>query len=701
MRTGPKRKRQSSRIVSIGTKLALATIAVLSVASALLFVELTGRERQSLIRAKETAADIVADLFAASLSAPLDFGDADAIEKELDEVRATPIVTCAAAWHEGSGTRQATVTVRGPEGCAAAFGSGEGSTRHLSVDQIAVSRTVFGRDGTRVGRAALSFSLAAENAAYLVSRRRILAVSLALAAITGALLILIARSQIVLPLQRITAAAKRMREGDRAARVHVASRDEIGVLADAFNAMGQAVADREVSLEGVTRSLRELFDHMRQAICAFGPDARVRGAVSRQAEQIFGARDLEGRSVRDLLYGSAGAESVDAQAFDEWVSLAFALPIDQWPEIEPLAPKFVVLEKDGGDLPLELEFRPVALGDKIDRVMLLATDVSEKRRLERVVQTKEADYARRMAAMRRLVAGGSQVFLGFIDSARDRIGKCFSILGPRPAPLRTRDIDELFRHIHTIKGEARSFELPEVEGEAAKLEAELDELRALVRRDSLPAGNTVHLALKTMLSRVGDAIDRGSDVFVAASPIGRAALEQVTVHRSALAALLAAAGERRGELASAVAKLVERPFGESTANLVDGAPAWAAEENKQLSLNVDGREVGVPPPLARILGGVLTHLVRNSVAHGVELPEVRERMGKSAAGQIRIRAEARVDGPTITVEDDGAGLDLPRIEARARSSASRPRRAHPPTSSSYRALRLRGRVRRSPGVEWG
>jgi hypothetical protein len=102
MRTGPKRKRQSSRIVSIGTKLALATIAVLSVASALLFVELTGRERQSLVRAKETAADMVADLLAASLSAPLDFADADAIGKELDEVRATPIVTCAAAWLEGA-----------------------------------------------------------------------------------------------------------------------------------------------------------------------------------------------------------------------------------------------------------------------------------------------------------------------------------------------------------------------------------------------------------------------------------------------------------------------------------------------------------------------------------------------------------------------------------------------------------------------
>jgi chemotaxis protein histidine kinase CheA len=219
--------------------------------------------------------------------------------------------------------------------------------------------------------------------------------------------------------------------------------------------------------------------------------------------------------------------------------------------------------------------------------------------------------------------------------------------------------------VHTIKGEARSFDLPEIEGEAAKLESALDDLRALVRRDCLPAKDTVHESLTARLARLSVAIDRGSDVFVAASPIGRAALEQVTVQRSDLAGLLAIAKGRGDELARVAARLVSRPFGESTANLVDGAPAWAAEVSKRLHVRVDGREVGVPPALARVLGGVLTHLVRNSVAHGVEPPDVRERLGKPASGQVLMRAEDGVDGPTITVEDDGRGLDLPGIEARA------------------------------------
>src|SRR5271156_6712326 len=100
---GGARVRDRSVTISIGTKLALATVVVLGVASVLLFVELAGRERQSLVRAKETAAAMVADLFAASLSAPLDFADNEAIEKEIDNVRASTIVTCAAVWEDTQG----------------------------------------------------------------------------------------------------------------------------------------------------------------------------------------------------------------------------------------------------------------------------------------------------------------------------------------------------------------------------------------------------------------------------------------------------------------------------------------------------------------------------------------------------------------------------------------------------------------------
>jgi len=300
--------------------------------------------------------------------------------------------------------------------------------------------------------------------------------------------------------------------------------------------------------------------------------------------------------------------------------------------------------------------------------MLLATDVTEKRRLEQTMHTQEEEHARRMTAMRRLIAGGGQVFVTFIESAHEKIARCIELVGPAPRMLATGEIDELFRHVHTIKGEARAFDLRELETETGKLEEELDELRALARSEGFVLTGSVHAALVASFGRAAEAIERGRDVFVDASPIGRSALDQVTVQRSDLDELAKIAEGRDDALARVVARLSARPFGQSTASLVDMAPTWADKEGKRARLEVEGREVSVPPALSRVLGGVMTHLVRNAIAHGIEPPAVRTEGGKSPIGIIRVGAVADPSpdvGPIITVEDDGRGLDVEGIALRA------------------------------------
>ena len=180
-------------------------------------------------------------------------------------------------------------------------------------------------------------------------------------------------------------------------------------------------------------------------------------------------------------------------------------------------------------------------------------------------------------------------------------------------------------------------------------------------------------------TEVQTGLDAGAKV--EASPIGRAALDQISVQRAAVLSVLeltrrpggggtpggsgAPMSPRDEALLRAVTRLASRPFGESTAGLVDAAPTWAAKEGKQVQMDVEGREVRVPPALAKVLGGALTHLVRNAVAHGIEPPARREALGKPPIGIIHTLAVAGARGPTITVEDDGQGLDLQRIADRA------------------------------------
>jgi HAMP domain-containing protein/HPt (histidine-containing phosphotransfer) domain-containing protein len=670
----------SERTTSLGTKLALATVVVLSVVSLFLYQQLTSRERDHLLSSKTRAATMVTDLFAASLAAPLDFADADAVEVELGNLRINSEITDASVWSSSSNLlaslyREDAANVGGPPGAEGA---------RVLEDRLIVTRSVLGRHGKPLGKAVVEFSLAGENAAFAANRTRILWVTFAMDAITALILILIARLQIINPLAKVAEGTHRLEKGQLDSRVDIKSRDEIGQLARAFNAMGAAIADREQRLEAARKSLRDLFDHMRQAIFAFGHDGRIVGEASRQATHLFGHEQLEGMQVGSLLYPEATEFDIEAQAFSEWIRAAFAVREDEWSDLASLAPSEVLIRRgDREPILLVLEFRPVAKRGKINRIMLLATDVSEQRNLELQAQSRELDHARQMAAMRRLLAGGPQVFVTFVEGARQRIARCLEIIGSSVRNLTSSEIDELFRHVHTIKGEAKALDMRDLEAESAKLEEELDELRARARGEGFATTGSVHSGLLANFARATDALDRGCEVFVAASPTGEAALDQVTVQRSDVLELLSVVGDRNDALGQVTARLASRPLGESTANLLDLVPTWADREGKVARLQVEGREVRVQPSLARVLGAVLTHLIRNAIVHGIEPPDARTAAGKPAGGVIRVAGEESKLGTIVTVEDDGRGLDTAQIAERAAALGQEVVRGLPPQELAF------------------
>jgi len=56
----------------------------------------------------------------------------------------------------------------------------------------------------------------------------------------------------------------------------------------------------------------------------------------------------------------------------------------------------------------------------------------------------------------------------------------------------------------------------------------------------------------------------------------------------------------------------------------------------------------------------LIHLIRNAIDHGIENPEIRKKLGKPEQGTLRVTALPEDSNVIITVEDDGAGIDLRR-----------------------------------------
>ncbi len=88
---------------------------------------------------------------------------------------------------------------------------------------------------------------------------------------------------------------------------------------------------------------------------------------------------------------------------------------------------------------------------------------------------------------------------------------------------------------------------------------------------------------------------------------------------------------------------------------------------KNIQLIMSGEETEVDRTVIDEIGDPLIHLIRNSIDHGIESPEVREALGKDEKGTVALRAYPDGNTVVIEVEDDGGGIDPDRIMAIAQS----------------------------------
>ena len=91
-----------------------------------------------------------------------------------------------------------------------------------------------------------------------------------------------------------------------------------------------------------------------------------------------------------------------------------------------------------------------------------------------------------------------------------------------------------------------------------------------------------------------------------------------------------------------------------------------ASSGKSAVLEMSGEETELDKTVIEKIGDPLTHLVRNALDHGLELPDVRRAAGKPEQGRLGFKAYQQGGNIYIEVSDDGRGLDRDKIHAKAR-----------------------------------
>jgi two-component system chemotaxis sensor kinase CheA len=119
------------------------------------------------------------------------------------------------------------------------------------------------------------------------------------------------------------------------------------------------------------------------------------------------------------------------------------------------------------------------------------------------------------------------------------------------------------------------------------------------------------------------------------------------------------------ELQEAVMRTRMQPISSIWRKLPRFTRDLALKFGKEVEIEMEGEDTDLDKSVIEAIKGSLLHLVRNSVDHGIEPPDLREANGKSRAGRLRLRAHHEGGNVIIEVRDDGRGIDHEKVIARA------------------------------------
>jgi len=168
-------------------------------------------------------------------------------------------------------------------------------------------------------------------------------------------------------------------------------------------------------------------------------------------------------------------------------------------------------------------------------------------------------------------------------------------------------------------------------------------------------------------ARVADQLEEGTRR--AGGGHERAWMDGPTRDAQELAQALGTEEARMSKLFQALEAAVHQTRMVPLSALFDQVPKWVRDVSsalgKSVRVELSGADLELDKRLVECLRDPLLHVVRNAVDHGIGTAEQRRAAGKSAQGRLRLSAIRERGGLTITVDDDGAGLNAKVVRARA------------------------------------
>jgi signal transduction histidine kinase len=402
------------------------------------------------------------------------------------------------------------------------------------------------------------------------------------------------------------------------------------------------------------------------------PGPLVHPEYSAYLETILETTDIADRNVMELLFAHTNLGADPLSQVDAAISSCIGEDEMNFSfNSHLLASEFDITMPDERVKSLALSWSPIVDDDGVvGKLMLCVRDVSELKLLEAEANTRK----RELQVIGEILAVSQEKFHQFVASSRNFLEENLHLI-EQTTEKSEDNINLLFRNMHTIKGNARTYGLlgltnfvhvaeqsyddmrkdAELPWDQAKLLAELDSVKVMIETYSNVNDN--------VLGRKGAGRRGGVEKFLM--------VERDTVQQSLQ--LLVGVDQTDARAMQGALQHVGRmlnligtePLQDVLAGSLDSLPSLAKELGKEPPrVEIEDRGIVIRTQASGLLKNLFTHLLRNSVDHGIESPEARVAKGKPAAGCITLGVAVDDGKLWIRLHDDGRGLAIGKIRQR-------------------------------------
>jgi|GEM_PF-1017909 len=423
----------------------------------------------------------------------------------------------------------------------------------------------------------------------------------------------------------------------------------------------QQIEAKNSELRDRNEAVKNLLDNAGQGFLSFGSDLVISEEYSLECVQLFRVQ-IGGRRFPELVARHLPPET--HKTVVEVLDGIFqaAKPLQQKVFLSLLPADLTI-----HDRAVRAQYKLISRGDET-RMMVVLTDVTEKKRLEREMAEEKNNVKMVVRALSRQaeVLAAMAAFREFA-AARDAW-----TAGDGPGALQTENmaenVAEIFRQVHTFKGDFAQLGLHNTAAALHELENALADLAA---SQTPPARER----LADVLSGLDADLLLERDVAILTGILGESFFggsESLRVDKRALLELEARVGSLLAgaarEAVLAELRMLRRhnikdilaPYGEYLAGLAERL------EKAMAPLLVTGDDVFLDREPREGFVKALVHVFRNMIDHGLEDVDERLAAGKSETGLIACHVQRLgEDAVCLTVSDDGRGIDVARVLAKA------------------------------------